>query len=116
MAITYRRLLDQASLESGAAMDLSMDALDLGEFSSLHFVVTVVTAGDPEDTGKLVLKHAAVNEAGSYVDFGTPMQVALNEVGTSWFSTDDFTRYAAWSVSGDLSSPAVVTLDLVAKR
>lgn len=116
MAITYRRLLDQASLETGAAMDLSMDALDLGEYASLHFVITVVSAGESGDTGKLVLKHAAVNETGSYVDFATPVQVALNATGTTWFSADDFTRYAAWFVTGNLSGSAVVTLDLVAKR
>ena len=116
MAITYRRLLDQASLNTGDAMNLSTDALDLGEYTALHFVITVVTAGAPGDTGKLLVQHGAVNESGSFVDFGTPVQVALNATGITWFPVDDFTRYATWSVTGELSSPAVVTLDLVAKK
>jgi len=95
-------------------MSLS-DALDLGEHGALHLVVTVESAGNADDTGKLIVQHAAVNASGRYLDFLTPIEVPLNATGTTWLCADEFTRWVAWSVTGDLSSPAVVTVDLLAK-
>jgi len=114
MGLTYQRVLYRASLKSGDTMSLP-DALDLGERQQVVVVVTVETAGNADDTGQFVMQHAAVNEVDGYLDFQTPMTVPLNVTGRTWFSADAFTRWVSWTVTGNLSSPAVVTVDLLAK-
>lgn len=113
MSLHYRRLLDSVTLSPGAEVDLSQ-ALDLGDYRELHLVLTVQSAGEG-DAAKLVVRHAAVNESGSYLDFETSAEIALTATGTAWFHADTFTRWVCWFVTGTLSADAVVTLDLVAK-
>ena len=113
MPILYRRPLSAATLSAGAEVDLSQ-ALDLADYREVHVVLTVDQAGDGE-TPVLVVRHAAVNEAGAYVDFDTPAQRTLSSTGTSWFHADSFTRWVMWFVSGTLNADAVVTVDVIAK-
>ena len=113
MSLLYRRLLENATLAPGATFDLTL-ALDLGEYREIHLVLTVSEAGEGEGA-KLVLRHAALNEEASYLDFETPAEIALTGTGTAWFHADSFTRWVCWFVSGELNASAVVTVDLVAK-
>ena len=113
MSILYRRLLDGATLAAGDASDLS-SALDLGEYREVHLVLTVDSAGDG-DAPVLVVQHAAVNQAGAYMDFETRAELSLSATGTAWFHAATFTRWVMWFVSGTLSADATVTVDLIAK-
>lgn len=113
MSLLYRRLLEQATMTPGATTDLST-ALDLGEYRELHFVLTVVAAGEG-DAPKLVLKHAPVNEESAYLNFETPVVVSLSATGSTWFKVDSFTRWVCGFVSGSLNAEAVVTIDLIGK-
>ncbi len=113
MGLHVRRLLENAPLTPDAGLDLSQ-ALDLGDYREVHLVLTVNGAGDGGEA-KLVVRHAAVNEASCYLDFETPAEIALNATGQAWFHADTFTRWVCWSVSGTLLAEARVTLDLVAK-
>ena len=113
MPMLYRRLLDRATLSPGATAALSQ-ALDLGEVTALHFVLTVHEAGDG-DAPILVVKHAAVNEEDAYLAFDTPAERALSSAGATWVASTSFTRWVCWFVSGTLATDATVSLDLVAK-
>lgn len=113
MEMMYRRLLRSATLTAGAEADLSQ-ALDLGSFRELHLVISVEGAGEGEDA-KLVVRHAAVNDAEHYLDFETPAEVDLTTTGRAWFHTSAFTRWVCCFVSGTLTADATVTVDVVAK-
>lgn len=113
MICLSRRLLEQKSLEDGDLMDL-VDALDLGIYTSLEFVIRVLQAGEGE-APVLVLQHAAVNETGAYLNFETPVSIDLTTTGSTWVHVAAFTRFVGWSLSGTLSSEAIVTIDVVAK-
>lgn len=113
MALQYCRILSSTTLSPGDASDVSL-ALDEGEYRELHVVLTVSSAGQG-DTPKLVLRHAAVNDKDHYLDFETPVEISLTETGTAWFHVDTFTRWVCWFVSGTLTEPAVVTIDLIGK-
>lgn len=108
------RVLPQTTIEDGASMDLTQ-ALDLADFRELDVVVTVVEAATGE-APLLVVEHAAFNEEGGYLAFSTPMAVDLTATGTTWFHADAFTRWVRWRTTGTLSTAAVVTLDVVARR
>ncbi len=114
MPMMVWKILDKVTLTRDSAADLS-GAVDLGEFTELHVVVTVHSATDGESP-KLCVRHAIQNEAGSYVDFASACEASLSAEGVSWFSAESFTRYVCWSLSGDLGGEAVVSLDLMAKR
>ena len=94
-------------------MDLAT-ALDLAEFSKLAIVVNVSQAGEGE-APTFVVEHSASNEEGSYLPFSTVVEVDLTATGYSWFSTDGFTRWLGWRLSGSLSSSAIVTLEIIAR-
>lgn len=113
MPMLYRRLLDGATLSAESAPDLS-SALDLGDYREIHLVLTVSSPSDG-DAAKLVVRHAAVNEASAYLDFATPAEIALSTSGSAWFHVDTFTRWVSWFITAAPSAEAVVTLDLVAK-
>ena len=114
MSTFSTRVLAIVTLQSGDVMDLSL-AVDIGEHNKLDVVVHVSTPGEGESP-ILHLEHAASNEEGAYVPFETPMEVDLSTEGRSWFHADRFTRWLTWRLSGTLTSGAVVTLDLVARR
>ena len=113
MPIYSRRLLDQATVNDGDTLDLS-DAPDLGEYHTLGLAVTVHEAG-VGTAPLLVVEHAASNATDYYGAFSTPAQVALDVTGTTFVQVDAFLRWVRWTTSGSLSSPATVTLDLIAK-
>ena len=113
MPIYSRRLLDQATVNDGDTLDLS-GAPDLGEYHTLGLAITVHEAGDGT-TPLLVVEHAAANAADRYGAFSTPTSVALDVTGTTFFQVDAFLRWVRWTTSGSLSTPAVVSLDLIAK-
>ena len=113
MPLLYRRLLNSTTLTPDDAVDL-MSALDVGDYRELHFVLTVSQAGNG-DAPVLVVKHASVNEESAYLDFDTPVKIALGGTGSAWFKVDSFTRWICWFVSGALNSEAVVTVDLIGK-
>ncbi len=108
------KILDKVTLTRDSVADLS-GALDIGEFTELHVVVTV-HSGSEGEAPKLCVRHALTNEEGSYVDFASVCEVSLSAAGVSWFSTQSFTRYVSWSLSGALAGEATVSLDLMAKR
>lgn len=113
MPTLCRVLLDRQSLSAGDAMSLK-DALDLGHYATLDVVVTVHEASEG-DSGALELRHAPRNQEDSYLDFPTPISVSLAATGKTWIRADAFTCFVAWSVSGDLSRSATVSLELVAR-
>lgn len=109
---TYcRRLLDQATLSTGDALDPA-DALDLADYKELEIVVEVHSAAEG-DTPRLVLQHGPT--AAVSLNFETPVSVDLSATGTSWLHLARFTRWLGWSVTGTLSGGAVVTLEVIAK-
>lgn len=114
MGLSHRRTLQSASVGTDGSPDPSA-AQDFGEYLELHVVLTVVQAGEGEGA-TLSVKHAPVNEEDAYLDFETPVEVDLTQVGTTWFQVASFTRWVCWFISGTVTSDAVVTLDLVAKR
>ena len=113
MSIQTRILLDRATVHDGDALSLS-DALDLGEYSSLGVVLTVHEAG-AGSAPTLSVEHAVVNEDEGYVPFDTPMQISLETPATAAFQAHPFLRWIRRTCSGTLSSPAVVTLAIIAK-
>ena len=113
MQLQYCRILSDTTLSPGEASDILL-ALDEGERSELHFVLTVSSAGQG-DAPKLVVRHAAVNDKDHYLDFETPVEISLSSTGTAWFHVNTFTRWVCWFVSGTLTEPAVVTIDLIGK-
>ena len=64
----------------------------------------------------IVFEHAPTNEAGAYFDFSTPASVDLTATGRSWIRVTAFTRYLRWTTTGTFETPAVVTVDLVARE
>lgn len=113
MEMMVRRMLHSAVLSPGAEADLSQ-AMDLGAFRELHLVVMVEGAGEGSGA-KLVVQHAAVNDADHYLDFETAAEVDLTATGRTWFHTGAFTRWVCCFVSGTLTADATVTVDVVAK-
>lgn len=114
MAALFRRVLDRATINSGDTIDLA-EALDLLEFSNLSFVVTVHEAGTGDGPPLLLIQHASYNETGSYVSFKDPIEIDLTVAETRWSTVSVFTRWVAWFTSGSLTSPAIVTLDVIAR-
>lgn len=112
-----RCLLDKHTLSRETSPDLG-EALDLGDYGTLHIVVTVHTAATA-DAGSanptLDVQHAAVNELDRYLPFDTPVSIDLTVAGTTWVHVSDFTRFVLWMLSGTLSTEAVVTVEIIAK-
>lgn len=106
--------LDAKTLEDGDSMALT-EALDLGEYRTAEIVVNVESA-DEGGGATLVLQHAARNVNGAYLDFETPVSVALSATGATWVKVDRFTRFLGWSISGSLGGAVVVSVDVVGKR
>ena len=101
-----RCLLDKYPLSRETSPDLG-DALDLGDYGTLHMVVTVHTAatavaGTANPT--LDIQHATTNELDRYLPFDTPVSIDLTVAGTTWVHVSDFTRFVLWMLSGTLSS------------
>lgn len=107
------RWIDSHAFTQGEAMALR-DALDLGAAIVLDVVVTVEEAGTGT-TPQILLKHAARNATGDYMDFRTPVAVDLTASGQTWAHMDEFTRFLGWELSGTLDTNAVVSVDIVAK-
>lgn len=113
MNLYYGRLLASAKV-AGNDGDEVLAPLDLGGYSELHLVVTVEEAGDGVAPA-LEIKHAAECMSGTWLAFATPVTVALDVKSTTWYPVPSFTRWVSASISGTVSSAAVVTLDLVGK-
>lgn len=113
MPMFSTRLLDETTVQEGDALDPS-NTLDLGEYSTLGVAVTVHEAG-VGTAPLLVLEHAAANKAEQFGDFETPITVPLDSTGTTFFQIPAFLRYVRWTQRGSLSSPAVASLNLIAK-
>lgn len=113
MAAHYTRILNGDTVNDGDAAEPT-GAIDLSDYGELHIFARVSEAGTGESPS-LVLEHSSRGESDSYVAFATPVQVDLSETGSAWFHVPAFMRWVAWRLNGSLSSPAVVTLDIVAK-
>ena len=113
MSLYSRRLLDHISINDGDTMNLA-EALDLGDYRTLGFSLTVHEAGKGTDP-VIVLQHAATNAEDQYGDLSAPVRAALDVTGTSLYHAESFLRWVRWTTSGTLSSGAVVSLDLIAK-
>ena len=111
--ILYRRVLDNQSINSTDPIDLTQ-AFDVSVFRELHFILTVVSAGEGENA-KIEVKHAHINEEKAYRSFATPVEADLTTTSDAWFAITSFTRFVYWFVTGTLSADAVIILDLVAK-
>lgn len=107
------RWIDSRALAQGDTMSLG-EALDLGGATVLELVITVEEAG-AGSSPQLVLKHAARNTAGDYLDFRTAVAVDLSTAGQTWVHHDEFTRFLGWELSGTLDTGAVVSVDVVAR-
>lgn len=110
---TTSRVFDEKTLSQGDTMSED-EALDYGAFSTLDVVIHVSSAATG-DSPTLTLKHASYNEAGRYLAFESPVEVSLSATGSTWFRVSAFSRFIGWSLAGTLDTPAVVTLDIVAR-
>lgn len=113
MAATTSRLLERVSLKDGDAM-VAADAPDLGDGATLEIVATVHQAAEG-DSPTLALRHSPMLDEEAWLEFPIPVRVDLTHTGRTWVHVQSFTRYVGWSISGVLSSSAIVTVDLVAK-
>ena len=107
------RMLKSVTLNTGDTIALT-DSADFVDACSLDIVIRVEQAGS--GTAPLLkVQHSATNEEGTWIDFSTPAEADLTTAGLTWVHEDAFTRFAGWTVSGTLETPAVVTVDVIGK-
>ena len=106
-------VLDQVSLVDGDTMDLQ-EALDLGAYRTLGFVLTVHEAG-VGDGATLVVEHAIDNVSTGYVSLEPAVEVSLDAARTVAFQVPAFLRWVRWTVSGRLTTGATVSLSVIAR-
>ena len=113
MSTRVTRLLKSVTLRTGDTIS-SGDVADLSDANTLGIVFNVESAGSG-DAPKLKVVHSATNEADTWLDFSPSAEVDLTAPGLTWIQEDAFTRWAGWTVTGTLNTPAVVTLDVIGK-
>lgn len=106
-------IMDQRTLSDGDTM-ANNEAVDAGAWPTAELVITVNTAATGESP-TLTIKHAPRLVGNVWLDFEEPLVIDLSETGDTWVHVTSFTRFIGWFVSGTLTTPAVVTFDLVAK-
>ena len=110
---TTTRLLDHTTLAEGDRIQAA-DAPDLVDGATLEIIVTVHEATEGE-APTLSLVHAAEKDDDAWMDFPSPVRVALSRTGRTWLHVPWYSRYIGWATTGTITGAPIVTVDLIAK-
>ena len=117
MASQYVRLMEPMVL-SGSKQSETERVADLGAYKTLEVEFLIFAQVDSGVTSfELKLQHASVNEEDAFVDL-SGATVSLKTGATSHVSVSNFLRYVRWVsiLSGSITTPPVVGIDIVAKE